>query len=56
MDKIIDVGQFKLVYTNFRYRDMTTNERYEGWMRSDFTTHKLPKFDSFEIVFKRVDN
>ena len=49
MDKVITLGTVQIVYKNYRLRNMTTNERYEGWMRSDFTTHKIPAWDSFEI-------
>jgi len=50
MDKVIVAGNIKIVYKNFRYRDMTINERYEGWMRADFKVHKVQDYDSVELI------
>jgi hypothetical protein len=51
MDKVITspAGCVQIIYKNFRYRDMTIDERYEGWMRSDFKVHKVPAYDSVEV-------
>ena len=50
-DKIVKIDEdFALLYTNYRIRKQTNEERYEGYMRSDFTSHKVPDFDSVEVV------
>lgn len=43
-------GTFALRYTNYRMREMTNEERYEGNIRSDFSVKKIPEFDSVEVV------
>jgi hypothetical protein len=43
-------GTFGFRYTNYRLRDMTNEERYEGNIRSDFSVRKIPMYDSLEVV------
>jgi len=41
---------YTLRYVNYRTRKMTDAERYEGYMRADFSTRKVPEFDSVEVI------
>ena len=43
-------GTFAFRYINYRMREMTNEERYEGNIRSDISTKKIPTFDSVEVV------
>lgn len=48
-DVVWVLGDIKVVYKNHRYIKVKkdNNELYEGWMRSDFKTHKnVAVFDS----------
>ena len=51
-NKIVPIGKsgYAFAYENYHMRKMTNEERYEGYMRSDFSTHKVADFDNVEII------
>lgn len=53
MIKIVQIPNlpgFAFKYTNWRLRPKTNEERYEGYMRSDFSAKPVETADKVEVV------
>lgn len=41
---------YALVYEGLRYRSLTNQERYEGYMRNDFRSRTIAEYLNVEVV------
>ncbi len=48
--KKIPNTNFGLKYFNVKYRPATNAERYEGYMRGDFSVGRIGMYDSVEVI------